>query len=98
MSSLVRSSLRRLLLQSWPPAWRIFDNRGKAKISPVGPQGPTHEEFEWLKKTPAWAAGKWVALVGAEAVASADGHDQLMETLAAMDLPKLPLVVRIDDV
>jgi len=79
-------------------AWRIFDNRGKAKISPVGPQGPTHEEFEWLKKTPEWAAGKWVALVGSEAVASADGHDELMETLATMDLPKLPLVVRIDDV
>ena len=64
----------------------------------MGPQGPTHEEFEWLKGTPEWAAGKWVALVGAEAVASSDSHDELMETLATMDLPKLPLVVRIDDI
>jgi hypothetical protein len=77
-------------------AWRIFDNRGKAKISPVGPQGLIHEELEWLKKTPDWVAGKWVALVGSEAVASADGHDELMEALATMDLVKLPLVVRID--
>ena len=79
-------------------AWAIFDNRGKAKISPLGPQGSTHEEFEWLKRTPEWAAGKWVALVGSEAVASSDTHGELMDTLATMDLPKLPLVVRIDDI
>ena len=45
---------------------------------------------------PEWAAGKWVALVGSEAVASSDRHDELMDILATMDLPKLPLVVHID--
>ncbi len=33
-------------------AWAIFDNRGKARVSPQGPQPPTREEFEWLRNPP----------------------------------------------
>jgi hypothetical protein len=77
--------------------WGIFDNRGKAKISPLGPQVSTDEEFEWLKHPPPWAAGKWVALVGPKAVASADTLAELEKAVDSMDLPKLPLAIRIDD-
>jgi len=77
-------------------AWGIFDNRGKSWISPLGPQGSSEEEFAWLKNPPEWAAGKWVALIGSEAVASADTLAELEEAVDSMDLPKLPLAVRID--
>ena len=76
--------------------WGIFENRGKAKISPLGAQPSTDEEFEWLKHPPEWAAGKWVALVGSEAVASADTLAELEEAIDSMNLPKMPLAARID--
>lgn len=77
-------------------AWGIFDPKNKARPSSIGPQPSTREEFDWLKDPPEWARGKWVALVGAEAVATADTLDELMQALTSRDDPGAPLAVRID--
>jgi len=71
-------------------------NDGKATVGTRGPEPSTDEEFEWLRRPPEWASGKWVALVGKEAVAASDDLAQLVESLKTMDLPKQPLVHRID--
>lgn len=78
-------------------AWSIFENRGKARVAKGGPEPSTHEEFEWLKNPPEWAHGKWVALVGSEAVAAADTLAEVVETLRSKKLPKTPLIHRIED-
>lgn len=71
-------------------------NDGKATVGSRGPEPSTDDEFEWLRRPPEWARGKWVALVGKEAVAVADDLTDLVESLKTMDLPKRPLVHRID--
>jgi len=75
----------------------VFDNRGKAHVSPIGPQPSADEEFEWMRNPPEWARGKWVALVGSEAVATADTLDGLMKALQSQKLPKKPLAIRIHE-
>jgi len=77
-------------------AWTIFDTRGKARVTSGGPEPDTDEEFEWLRHPPEWARGKWVALVGREAVAAADTLAEVLETLRARTFPKRPLVHRVD--
>lgn len=67
---------------------------GKATPS-RGTEPSTDEEFEWLRDPPAWAHGKWVALVGSKAVAVADTLAEVMDTIRASDLPKKPLVHHI---
>jgi hypothetical protein len=64
---------------------------GKATPRP-GTEPSTDEEFEWLRNPPEWAYGKWVALVGREAVAVADTLAEVMDTIRSADLPKKPLV------
>ena len=64
---------------------------GRATPHP-GTEPSTDEEFEWLRDPPAWAYGKWVALVGREAVAVADTLAEVMDTIRSADLPKKPLV------
>ncbi len=54
------------------------------------------EEFEWLRNPPESARGKWVALVGNEVVAAAEALAEVMESLKSMNLPKTPLVHRVD--
>jgi len=76
--------------------WRVFDNRGKSWIAPGGPEPSTDEEFEWLRHPPEWARGKWVALVGSEAVAVGDTLKEVAESVRSQNLPKRPLVHRID--
>jgi hypothetical protein len=78
-------------------AWGIFDNRNKAKTSPLGPRPSRGEEFTWLKDPPEWAWGKWVALIGCEAVAVADTLAEVLEILNSKTLSKQPLVHRIAD-
>ncbi len=56
----------------------------------------TSEEFEWLENPPASARGKWVALVGSEAVALADTLIEVVASLKSMELPKTPLIHRLD--
>ena len=50
-----------------------------------------------LKDPPEWARGKWVALVGPEAVAVADTLDDLMTALGTKEYLKDPLAFRIDE-
>lgn len=71
-------------------------NDGKAAVGSRGPEPSTNEEFEWLRNPPEWARGKWVALVGNEAVATADELSELVASLKTMKLPKQPLVHRIE--
>ena len=75
--------------------WGIFDNRNKAKVSPMGPRPSRREEFAWLRNPPEWAYGKWVALLGSEAVAVADTLAEVLEILNSKTLPRQPLVHRI---
>lgn len=74
---------------------RVLASDGKPIIKP-GNKPKTTAEFDWLLTPPAWAHGKWVALLGTEAVASADTLVELAEILESMDLPQKPLVHRID--
>ena len=67
---------------------------GEAMPHP-GTEPGTDEEFEWLRHPPRWARGKWVALVGREAVAVADTLAAVMDSIRSMDLPKKPLVHRV---
>ena len=78
-------------------AWCLFDNRNKAKVSPMGAQPSTREEFAWLRDPPDWAYGKWVALIGAEAVAVADTAAEIREILKSITLPRPPLVHHISN-
>ena len=54
------------------------------------------EEIEWLNRPPDWARGKWVALIGREVVAASENLAQLAAEVQQMDLPREPLVHRID--
>ncbi len=74
--------------------WGLFDNRGKASVR-RGNEPATDEELAWLADPPEWARGKWVALVGNEAVAAADTLAEVLESLRTKDLAKRPLVHRI---
>lgn len=76
--------------------WRVFDNRGKATIGSGGPEPSADEEFEWLRHPPEWARGKWVALVGSEAVAVGPTLAEVTAAVRSQNLPKRPLVHRID--
>jgi hypothetical protein len=53
------------------------------------------EEIAWLQDPPKAARGKWVALVGGEAVAMAKKLEDVMETLDSMVLPKPPLIHQV---
>ncbi len=77
-------------------ARRMLAGGGNPSLSSRGPEPSTDEEFSWLRSPPEWARGKWVALIGREAVASADTLVELVESLKSMDLPRRPLVHRID--
>ena len=71
-------------------------NDGKAEVGSRGPEPNTDDEFTWLRNPPEWAHGKWVALLGREAVAVAESLAELVETVRSMSLPRQPLVHRID--
>lgn len=49
-------------------------------------------ESEWLDNPPDDARGKWVALIGSELVGMADSVDELMQSLGAKQLKRIPLV------
>ncbi len=75
----------------------VFDTRGKATVRPNGPRQPDRrEEFDWLRDPPAWARGKWVALVGAEVVAAGESLAELERKLRTLEIAKRPLVHRVD--
>ncbi len=76
-------------------AKRILASDGKPILKP-GNERTTTAEFDWLRSPPDWARGKWVALLGKEAVASADTLVELAEILKPMSLPQKPLVHRIE--
>jgi hypothetical protein len=76
--------------------WRVFDNRGKSWIAPGGPEPGRKEEFEWLRHPPEWAHGKWVALIGCEAVATGDTLREVTESVRSQKFSRRPLVHRID--
>ena len=76
--------------------WYFFDNRGKATPSSLPPQPSTDEEFEWLRHPPDWAHGKWVALVGSEAVAVGNTLKEVADAVRRQNLSQQPLVHRID--
>jgi hypothetical protein len=76
--------------------WYFFDNRGKARPSALPPQPGTDEEFEWLRHPPAWAHGKWVALIGSKAVAVGDTLKEVAEAVRHQSLSRQPLVHHID--
>ena len=78
-------------------AWEIFDNHGKSKASSKELQPSAGEEFKWFKNPPEWAYGKWVALIGAEAVGVADSLEELMVELRSKNLPREPLTVQVHD-
>ncbi len=78
-------------------AWGMFDNRNKARVSPTGPRPLGQKEFAWRRAPPEWAFGKWVALLGAEAVAVADTLAEVLEILDSKTLSGQPLVHRIAD-
>ena len=78
--------------------WTLFDVSGRARVGAGGPEPPTDEEFAWLRDPPAWARGKWVALVGSEAVAVGDSLAEVQESLESSRFSKRPLVHHIDDV
>lgn len=77
-------------------AERMLAGDGNPRVSTKGPERSTDEEYSWLQNPPEWARGKWVALVGHEAVASADTLAELTESLKSKDLLHRPLVHRID--
>jgi hypothetical protein len=76
-------------------AKRILDSGGNPTLRPARGAG-TSQELDWLRDPPQWARGKWVALAGREAVASAETLPDLVERLDSMELPKEPLVHRVD--
>jgi hypothetical protein len=56
----------------------------------------TTEELDWMRNPPASARGKWVALIGSEMIAVSEDPVELMESLRSKNLPKNPLVIRVD--
>ncbi len=70
-------------------------NEWKVRTRPASGQGRA-EELEWLRNPPESARGKWVALVGSRLVAAGEALAEVMESLKSMDLPKTPLVHRVD--
>ncbi len=70
-------------------------NQRRVRTSPATGQGRS-EELEWLRNPPESMRGKWVALVGNEMVAAAEALAEVMESLKSMNLPKTPLVHRVD--
>lgn len=70
-------------------------NERRVRTRPATGQGRT-EELEWLRDPPESARGKWVALVGNQVVATAEALAEVMESLKSMNLPKTPLVHRVD--
>ncbi len=75
----------------------VFEPRGKAVPRPDGPRQPDRrQEFDWLRDPPAWARGKWIALVGAEVVAAAESLAEVERKLRSLELGKQPLVHRVD--
>ena len=76
--------------------WWSFDNRGKSWVAPGGPEPSRAKEFEWLRHPPEWARGKWVALVGSEAVAVGETLREVAESVRSQNLSRRPLVHRID--
>ena len=77
-------------------AWDIFDPRGKAAVGEGAPQPSRDEESAWLRDPPEWARGKWVALIGREAVAVAETLAELAASVRAQRLSRRPLVHHID--
>ncbi len=76
-------------------ARRILSGGGSSVSS--GPPAPRmNEELEWLSRPPDWARGKWVALIGKEAVAVSENLAELAASVRQMNLPREPLVHRID--
>ncbi len=75
--------------------WGIFDNRDKAKVSPFGSQPSTRDELDWLASPPAWAYGKWVALVGSKVVASGETLAEVHKILRTQERTEMPLVHRV---
>ncbi len=76
--------------------WWFFDNRGKSRPSSLPPGPNREEEFEWLRHPPGWARGKWVALVGSEAIAVGDTLKEVAESARSRRPSRRPLVHRID--
>ncbi len=76
--------------------WKVFDTGGKSWIAPGGPEPSRREELEWLRQPPEWARGKWVALVGSEAVAVGESLEEVADAVRAQELAKQPLVHRVD--
>jgi hypothetical protein len=70
-------------------------NEWTVRRRPASGQGRS-EEFEWLRNPPESARGKWVALVGGEMIAAGEALADVLELLKSMDLPKSPLVHRVD--
>ncbi len=75
----------------------VFEPRGKAVPRPDGPRQPDRrQEREWLRHPPAWAHGKWIALVGGEVVAADESLAEVERKLSSLELGKQPLVHRVD--
>ena len=70
-------------------------NQRQVRTRPATGQGRT-EELEWLRNPPESVRGKWVALVGSEVVAAAEALAEVMESVKSMNLPRIPLVHRVD--
>ena len=75
---------------------RVFNPKGRSWIAQGGPEPGRGEEFEWLRNPPEWARGKWVALVGSEAVAVGETLKEVAESVRGQELSRRPLVHRID--
>ncbi len=56
----------------------------------------TTAEFAWLKNPPEANRGKWVAIVDDGVIAASEDPGELLASVRSMDLPKSPLVVRVD--
>jgi hypothetical protein len=70
-------------------------NQREVRTRPASGDGRS-EEFEWLRNPPESARGKWVALIGSEMVAMGEALAEVMESLKTMNLPKTPLVHRVE--
>ncbi len=76
--------------------WKVFDTGDKSWIAPGGPEPSRRKELEWLRQPPEWARGKWVALVGSEAVAVGESLKEVADAVRAQELANQPLVHRVD--
>ena len=71
-------------------------NQGHSRVGTGGPEPSRDQEIEWLQHPPDSVRGQWVALVGAELVASAKTLAEIVELLRSKNLEKKALVHRID--